>query len=252
MTVNNIDRETVRHGKINEQPLRQRPGYPTWAVKLVMAVTGLTFALFVLVHMVGNLKLYAPDVDGRPALDVYGEWLRSIGEPLMPHEGILWITRIVLLVFIVAHIHGAFTLTKRSKQSRGKFKRTNLMGGLDSFATKSMVVTGVILLLFIIFHLMDLTMGAAPAASSDFAAGSVRANMIASFSRWPVAIWYIIAMCALFLHLFHGIKLAASDLGITGRKWRAVFTFLAALIPSLVVIGNIIMPLSIATGLVSS
>ena len=57
MTVQNADREAIRHGKITEKPLRERPSYPTWAIKLTMAITGLIFGLFVLGHMVGNLKI---------------------------------------------------------------------------------------------------------------------------------------------------------------------------------------------------
>lgn len=251
MTVNNVDRESVRHGKITEQPLRQRPAYPTWAIKLVMAVTGLLFALFVTVHMVGNLKIYSPATDGVAAMDAYGEFLRTIGDPIFPRESLLWVIRIVLLLAVALHVHGAIALATRSRQSRGKFRRTNLMGGMDSTATRSMLITGVILLAFIIFHIMDLTIGIQPVAPSSFEHGAVHNNMIETFSRWPVTIWYIIAMLALFLHLFHGIRLIASDLGITGKKWLQIFAFLAAVIPAVVVIGNIVMPLSIATGLVS-
>jgi len=216
-----------------------------------MAVTGLLFALFVVGHMAGNLKLYLPANGGEEALDEYGAFLRSMGEPLFPHEGALWIIRAVLLVAIIAHIYGAIALTTRSKASRGKFSRSNLMGGLDSFATKTMLVSGLVLLLFIIFHLLDLTMGVQPIAPGDFAEGAVKANMIATFSRWPVTIVYVIAMCFLFLHLTHGIRLAASDLGITGAKWRQTFLILAYVIPAVVCIGNIVMPLSVALGLVS-
>ena len=224
---------------------------PSWVLKLIMAVTGLLFALFVVGHMAGNLKLYLPAHGGEEALDEYGAFLRSMGEPLFPHEGALWIIRAVLLVAIIAHIYGAIALTTRSKASRGKFSRSNLMGGLDSFATKTMLVSGLVLLLFIIFHLLDLTMGVQPIAPGDFAEGAVKANMIATFSRWPVTIVYVIAMCFLFLHLTHGIRLAASDLGITGAKWRQTFLILAYVIPAVVCIGNIVMPLSVALGLVS-
>lgn len=251
MTVTNADRESLRHGKITEQPLRDKPGYPSWAIKLVMAVTGLIFALFVIGHMAGNLKLYMPAHDGVAALDAYGAFLRTMGEPLFPYESILWVIRIVLLVALVAHIHGAITLISRSGKSRGKFRRTNLMGGVDSAATRSMIVTGVIILLFLLFHLADLTLGLSPAAPESFEHGAVHANMIATFSRWPVVLLYVIANLALFLHLFHGIKLAASDLGITGRRWRVVFSWLAALVPLIVVAGNIIMPLSVLFGWVS-
>ena len=252
MTVQNADREAIRHGKITEKPLRERPSYPTWAVKLTMAITGLIFGLFVLGHMVGNLKIFMPlHADGSAPIDDYGRWLREIGEPLFPHEGFLWCVRIVLLACLVLHIWGAFTLRARSSKSRGRFKRTNLMGGWQSTATKAMLVTGVILLLFIIFHLLDLTLGVQPFAPGDFAEGAVKANMIATFSRWPVTIVYVIAMCFLFLHLTHGIRLAASDLGITGAKWRQTFLILAYVIPAVVCIGNIVMPLSVALGLVS-
>ena len=251
MTLRNPDREAVAHGHITNEPIRQKPGVPSWVLKLIMAVTGLLFALFVVGHMAGNLKLYLPAHGGEEALDEYGAFLRSMGEPLFPHEGALWIIRAVLLVAILAHIYGAIALTARSKASRGKFSRSNLMGGLDSFATKTMLVSGIVLLLFIIFHLLDLTMGVQPIAPGDFAEGAVKANMIATFSRWPVTIVYVIAMCFLFLHLTHGIRLAASDLGITGAKWRQTFLILAYVIPAVVCIGNIVMPLSVALGLVS-
>ena len=251
MTLRNPDREAVAHGHITNEPIRQKPGVPSWVLKLIMAVTGLLFALFVVGHMAGNLKLYLPAHGGEEALDEDGAFLRSMGEPLFPHEGALWIIRAVLLVAILAHIYGAIALTARSKASRGKFSRSNLMGGLDSFATKTMLVSGLVLLLFIIFHLLDLTMGVQPIAPGDFAEGAVKANMIATFSRWPVTIVYVIAMCFLFLHLTHGIRLAASDLGITGAKWRQTFLILAYVIPAVVCIGNIVMPLSVALGLVS-
>lgn len=251
MTVKNPDLEALAHGRITNEALRAKPGVPSWALKLVMAVTGLLFALFVVGHMAGNLKLYLPAHDGRPALDVYGEFLRSMGEPLLPHGAFLWIVRIVMLAALFGHIYGAFVLTSRSKATRGKFKRTNLMGGLDSFATRTMLVTGAFLLLFIIFHLLDLTMGVAPMAPEAFVHGAVKANMLATFSRWPVTIFYVLAMVCLFLHLTHGIRLAASDLGITGAKWRQVFVVLAYVIPAVVCLGNIVMPLSIALGLVS-
>ena len=97
MTVKNADRDAIRHGKITEQPLRERPGVPTWALKLIMAVTGLFFFLFVIGHMVGNLKIFMPDHGNVAAIDEYGEFLRSMGQPIFPGESLLWIIRIVLL-----------------------------------------------------------------------------------------------------------------------------------------------------------
>ncbi|AHI21741.1 succinate dehydrogenase cytochrome b subunit [Corynebacterium vitaeruminis] len=253
MTANNIDRDAIAHGKITEKPLRERPKYPTWALKLTMAITGLIFALFVVVHMVGNLKVFLPFYeDGTAPIDHYGAWLKEdVLYPLVPHGWFIWIFRIVLLIAIALHIYGAFVLTGRSHQSRGKFRRTNLIGGMNSFTTSTMLVTGIILLAFILFHILDMTMGVAPAASSSFVHGEIYNNMIAGFSRWPVTIFYVIAMLVLFMHLSHGIWLACSDLGITGKRWRAVLLFCAYLIPAIVMIGNISIPLSIALGWIS-
>ncbi|MCZ9309553.1 succinate dehydrogenase cytochrome b subunit [Corynebacterium uberis] len=251
MTVRNPDREAIRHGKITEEPIRKSPRVPSWALKLGMALSGLVFCGFVLVHMVGNLKLFLPAHDGVPAINEYGEFLREIGEPLFPRESILWILRILLLACLVIHVWGGIELHHRSRVSRGKFRRTNLIGGLNSFTSRTMLVTGIVLLLFIIFHILDLTLGVAPAASTAFEHGEVYANLVASFSRWPVALFYVASMIILFLHLSHGIWLAVSDLGITGRRTRSVALFLAYLIPAVVMVGNIILPLTILFGWVS-
>ena len=250
MTVQNADREAIRHGKITEAPLRQRPSYPTWAVKLTMAVTGLVFALFVFGHMVGNLKIFMPlHANGVAPIDEYGEFLRTIGEPLFPREGFLWIVRIVLLACLVLHVWGAFTLRARSSQSRGKFRRTNLMGGWQSTATRSMLITGIILLLFIIFHILDLTLGEV-VASDEFVHGAVRDNLLATFApeRWPVTLFYVLSMGALALHLTHGIYLAVSDLGWLGERGKGLMVLLAYVLPFIVVIGNIVMPIALAFG----
>src|SRR5699024_12771826 len=108
-----------------------------------------------------------------------------------------------------------------------------------------------LLLLVVLFRLLAVTLGVAPAAAAAVGSRAVKANMIATFSRWPVTIFYVLAMVCLFLHLTHGIKLAGYDLGLTGYKSRQVFLFLAYVIPAIVCLGNIIMPLSVAFGWVS-
>ncbi|UQZ27025.1 hypothetical protein CACC_01480 [Corynebacterium accolens] len=103
MTLRNPDREAIAHGHITNEPIRQQPGTPSWVLKLIMAVTGFSLR-FSSSAMAGNLKLYMPAHNGEPALDEYGEFLRSMGEPLLPHGSALWIIRIVLIVAILAHI----------------------------------------------------------------------------------------------------------------------------------------------------
>lgn len=245
MTVTSSNRDALAHGKITFEPLRERPKFPSWALKLIMAVTGIIFGLFVLVHMVGNLKVFIGEED----FNAYAHFLRTIGYPAVPNEGVLWVFRIVLLVAVILHVYGAFALHGRARQSRGKFRRQGMVSGWNTFTARSMIVTGVVLLAFIIFHLLDLTIGVG-VAPENFTHGEAYANLVASFSRPLVAIWYIIAQLALLLHLSHGLWTATSDLGITGARWRKVLLFLSGLIPLLVVVGNIAIPVAVLTGLV--
>lgn len=245
MTVTSSNRDAIAHGKITVEPLRERPKFPSWALKLIMAVTGIIFGLFVLVHMVGNMKVFMGESD----FNAYAAFLRTVGYPAVPHEGVLWIFRIVLLVSVILHVYGAFALHGRARQSRGKFRRQGMVGGWNTFTARTMIVTGVVLLAFVIFHILDLTIGAA-VAPENFVHGEAYANLVASFSRPLVAIWYIIAQLALLLHLSHGLWTATSDLGITGARWRKVMLFLSGLIPLLVVVGNVAIPVAVLTGLV--
>lgn len=244
MTVKSSNRDAIAHGKINVEPLREQPKFPSWALKLIMAVTGVIFGLFVFVHMLGNLKIFAGESD----FNAYAHFLRTVGYPAVPNEGVLWIFRIVLLVAVILHVYGAFALHGRARKSRGKFRRTGMVSSYNTFTARTMIVTGVVLLAFIIFHLLDLTIGAAVAPEA-FAHGEAYANVVASFSRPAVVVWYIIAQLALLLHLSHGLWTATSDLGITGKRWRKVLLFLSGLLPLLVVVGNIIIPVYVLVAL---
>ena len=252
MTVKNDEnRDALVHGKITTKSLREKPGIPTWVMKLTMAVTGIIFGLFVLVHMLGNLKVYT----GAEGLNTYADFLREVGSPILPEGGLLWIFRIVLLVAIVLHVWFAFALIGRSHQSRGRFRRKGMVSNWNTFSARTMPVTGIVLLLFIIFHILDLTMGVKPVASEDFqgptdGAHAAYQNLIASFDRPAVAIFYILAMLILFMHLSHGIWTATSDLGITGHRTRKVMLWIAYLLPAIVMIGNISIPLAVMFGLV--
>ena len=218
-------------------------------MKLTMAVTGIIFGLFVLVHMLGNLKIYA----GAESFNAYADFLREFGYPLLPHESLLWIARIVLLLSLVLHVWCAFALVGRSHQSRGRFKRKNMVGGWNTFTARTMPVTGIVLLLFIIFHILDLTLGVSPAAAGEFQGAvdgqhAAYQNLVESFSRPGVAIFYILAMVILFMHLSHGIWTASSDLGVTGHRTRQVILWISYLLPAIIMVGNISIPLAVMFG----
>lgn len=210
--------------------------------KAVMAVTGIILFGFVFIHMVGNLKLYGGPED----LDNYGGWLREVGYPALPHQGALWIARLVLLAAVVLHIWAAWQVTRMSRDARPQgyaMRRPVKM----SYASRTMRWGGVIILLFVIYHLLDFTTGT---VNPGFQEGEVRRNMLASFSLWYVSLFYIVAQVALGFHLYHGLWSLFQSLGWNHprfNRWRNGFAHAFAWI---ITLGNISFPLAVLTGLV--
>ena len=209
-------------------PVRRAPALPTWVAKAIMAVTGLLLAAFVVVHMIGNLKVFS----GAAHFDDYAAWLRTLLGPLVPPEGVLWALRVVLATCLVAH-------------------RRRPRPGVMSFGARSMLVTGVILLLFVVFHVLDMTIGTVPPAPESFVPGSPYANLVASFSRPWVAAFYGITMLLLAVHIAHGVRTAAGDLGVTGLRSRAGFAVVGGLAAVAVLVGNAAIPLAVQVGWIS-
>ena len=125
--------------------------------KWVMAITGIMLLGFVVFHMIGNLKIYLPDVNGVPDIDIYGEWLRHLLFPLFPEYAVLWIFRAGLIVATVLHIEAMISLTRKSPDSLGGRYEAKQRFQAADYAARTMRYTGPLLLAFIIFHLMDLT-----------------------------------------------------------------------------------------------
>ena len=240
---------TANKPRMVTTPKRRR--WPTdFVCKLVMSLSGIVFGGFVLVHMLGNLKAYL----GPAHFDDYAMWLRHMLEPLFPYEGVLWVLRVVLLACLVGHVGCAYLLTRRSWVARGRFRRKGL--GLRSFAARTMPVSGVVLLLFIVFHILDLTTGTRPIASAAYRPISdgrsfAYDNLVHSFERPWASGFYIAAMLVLGLHVAHGLRLAVNDLGATGHRLRQVSTAVAGLIALAVMVGNISLPIAVLTGVVS-
>lgn len=229
------------------RPATTKPPVPaTWVLKVIMALTGLVLFGFVVVHMVGNLKIFL----GEEALNHYAEWLQQdLLYPLVPQGWFIWIFRGFMTICLVAHIYSAIVIRRRAGKARGSFKRKGLKG-LGNFQARNMLVTGVVLFLFLVFHLLDLTIGKG-VASPEFEHMSAYDNVIASFSRPAVAIFYIVAMVILFLHLAHGLWSTVNDLGATGHRVRATVWALAGIVALLIMAGNIAIPLAVMTGVVA-
>jgi succinate dehydrogenase / fumarate reductase cytochrome b subunit len=212
--------------------------------KWIMAVTGIMLLGFVLFHMIGNLKIYL----GAVHLDEYAEWLRTIGEPFVPRGVFLWILRVGLILAFFGHIVSAAQLTRMNHRSRPvKYQSPRDYVAAD-FASRTMRWTGVIVGLFVIFHLMDLTWGT---VDPGWARGHVYANVIHSFERVPVAIVYIVANIALAFHIYHGAWSMFQSLGINNPKWNDARRTFALGFALLIGIANVSFPLLVVTGVVS-
>jgi succinate dehydrogenase / fumarate reductase cytochrome b subunit len=222
--------------------LTPRPSLYSTAVgkKYVMAISGMVLMAFILAHMVGNLKLYF----GATALDNYSHWLREVGEPALPRQTLLWAVRITLLVAVTAHITAAYQLTMINRRARPEAYRSKRDYVAADFASRTMRWTGIIVILFVIFHLLDLTWGP---ANPDFVSGDPYHNVITSFERIPVAIVYVVANLALGVHLYHGAWSLFQSMGWT-RPWRRQF---ATVFAGLIVLGNVSFPLAVLFGVVN-
>lgn len=218
--------------------------------KWVMAITGIILLGYLVAHLIGNLKIFLPPVDGVPEIDLYAEGLRSLLFPLMPHHVVLWILRIGLLTAFLLHVHAAYALTVMNRRARPtdySGPRTYLAA---SYASRTMRWSGIIVLFFVVFHLADLTWGIQPAAPETWEHGEVYANFIATFSRPAVTAFYVFANLALAPHIFHGAWSMFQSLGANHprfNKWRRYFAWTLA---GGLTIGNIIMPLAVLFGLV--
>jgi succinate dehydrogenase / fumarate reductase cytochrome b subunit len=215
-------------------------------LKVIMAVTGSMFAAFVVFHMAGNLKVYMSKED----FDHYAHWLRGLLNPLVPGEGVLWILRLVLVVALVLHVYSGITIWARARKARGVHAR-KLNPTKHHLTGRTMIWTGLVLLCFIIFHILDLTVGAKPLASEHFEPGSAYDNLVYSFERPVVAGFYILTMALLFFHLSHGLWSVINDLGGTAHRLRSFFLIIADLVAIVVVLGNLSIPISVLAGVVT-
>ena len=216
--------------------------------KYVMAITGIIGIGFVVAHMVGNLKMYLGVVDGEYDIDVYGEFLRELLVPLLPRTYALWGLRIVLIAALALHLHAAWSLTVMNRRARPVKYQSKRDYVAADFAARTMRWTGIIVLLFLFFHLADLTWGW---FNPDFVRGEVYRNVDASLSRIPVAILYIVANIALGIHLFHGTWSLFQSLGWNNPRFNKWRRGLATGIATIIVVGNCSFPIAVQAGIVS-
>lgn len=224
-------------------PAQIRARRTTIAMKMVMAVSGALFVLYVLLHMYGNLKAFG----GKEAFDEYAAHLRTLGEPFLPYSGFLWMFRAVLILALVAHVYSAFYLWSRAqgaRTTRYQMKRA----AAATISARTMRWGGVALLLFIVLHLLQFTTKTIQVGGSF---SSPYQGVVASFQVWWVTLIYVLAMVALGMHLRHGVWSASQTMGLTSTpRARRLANGTAVTIATVVVVGFLLPPLSILVGLI--
>lgn len=205
--------------------------------KAVMAATGVILFGYLVGHLAGNLQVYL----GAAQMDKYAAFLHS-----MP--ALLWGVRALLVVSVVLHIVSAVQLQKLKLEARPEsYVKKQAIG--STYASRSMIWSGAMIAAFVIYHLLDLTTGAANAHFQELHAYE---NLVYSFRRVPVSSFYVIAMVLLGMHLYHGLWSMFQSLGFSHPRYTPVIRKAAAWVAILMVAGFISIPIAVMTGLVGA
>jgi succinate dehydrogenase / fumarate reductase cytochrome b subunit len=239
--------------------------FSTVGAKLIVALTGLVLVGFVIGHMLGNLLVFK----GPAALNAYAKFLKDLG-------WVLWAIRLFLLTCFVAHIYFALRLAARNQAAR-PVPYQNRRYVRATWSSRYMVLTGLVVLAFVIFHLAHYTFGwvqtvpqtdpatgqirqvglldlkyAAPRDPALNEAHDVYAMTIYGFRQWWITILYIVAQVFLGMHLYHGGSSMFQTLGLNHPRYNPLLGRVGLIVAVVVCAGNIAMPLAVATGLVGA
>jgi succinate dehydrogenase / fumarate reductase cytochrome b subunit len=194
--------------------------------KALVAVTGVILAAWIALHALGNLKAVEGPGGGNAASDSYAEWLRTVGHPLIPRDGLLWAVRAVLVVSLVMHVVAIVQLSARNRTARAQGHRPPRVAG--SVASRTMLISGFAILAFLVFHLLQFTthtIQVTPVHSGD-----VYENLYDAFQKWYFAAIYVIAVALLGLHLHHALWSASQTGGFDKPNRNATFRRGAAVV----------------------
>ena len=233
-----VDRTTGRRAPFFVEFYRSAVGK-----KYVMAITGIVGMLYVIAHMLGNMKMFL----GADDINHYAEFLRELLVPIAPRTFVLWLLRTGLIVALIFHLHAAYSLTVLNHRARPVKYQSHRDYVAADFASRTMRWSGIIVLLFLAFHLADLTWGF---ANPDFIRGDAYHNIVESLSRVPIAILYIVANIALGIHLFHGAWSLFQSIGSNSPRFNEWRRWFAAAFAAVIVVGNCSFPVAVMTGLV--
>jgi succinate dehydrogenase / fumarate reductase, cytochrome b subunit len=213
--------------------------------KYLMAASGLALFLFVVGHMLGNLQIFL----GPEMINAYGHFLQSKPE-------LVWPVRIGLLAMVVIHIWAAIKLSAENRAARpvgyGEYKPVG-----SSYASRTMLVSGLVILAFIIYHLLHFTVQTEGInfANTNFKTlhdakerHDIYNMMVIGFSQPVVSIFYIVSMALLSLHLSHGVSSMFQSLGWKNRKYGKCIDRLALVAAAVLIIGYSAIPIAVLAG----
>jgi succinate dehydrogenase cytochrome b subunit len=203
--------------------------------KALMAVTGLVLFAYVAAHLLGNLQVFA----GPAQLNRYAELLHVAPK-------LLWTARIVLLVAVIVHAVAGIQLHLAGRLAR-PVPYAEWRPSDSSPASRTMIWSGLLILFFVIYHVLDLTVGV---ANPDFHAGDVHHNILATFGRAAGALAYVIAMVGLGFHLWHGLYSMFQSLGVSNRRFTPTARRFAVLMAVILTLGFASIPIAVLLGVV--
>jgi succinate dehydrogenase / fumarate reductase cytochrome b subunit len=201
--------------------------------KIIMGVTGLILVGFVVSHVASNLLVF----QGPEGLDAYARFLRSTGK-------LLWLARGGLVLAAILHVDAAIQLTRRARASRPmEYVRRNPQ--VSTWGARSMRWGGALLLVFIVFHLFHFTFGNAHPTHPNFNHATVYSNVVTGFPSFWLVLFYLAAMLALGLHLYHGTAAMMMSIGVSHPRYTPLWRKLATVIAILVAVGFALIPLAV-------
>lgn len=203
--------------------------------KIIVALTGTCLLLFLMGHLAGNMTIYGGDAanGGTSWIDYYAMGLHS-----MP-AWLLWAIRLGLLAVALIHIVFTLVLKYENYHARTHYQMEGTMKA--TISSRTMVLTGIMILCFLVFHLLQLTVNGDPSNCYE--------HVIMAFTNPWCSLFYIVAICCLFMHVRHGVQSIMQTLGLSTRKVRPFYNLVAILFGVVVCGGFISIPVAVLTGI---
>ena len=210
--------------------------------KAVMAVTGIVFLLFLIAHMIGNLKIFV----GKADYNSYAAWLRDAGAPALPHRALLTAIEVILAISVALHVGAATELAIRARRARP----VRYSGGRpkQGYASRTMRTGAILIVIFVSYHLLDLT---ARVFNPRGIVGDPYDNVVSDFRNPWITVFYVICLLVLGLHIRHGVWSALATLGRNSVRRQKSINLFAVAFSTVLIAGFLAVPLSIAFGMVT-